>query len=210
VRLPGWLRVALSNCADGVLQVRQSQDRQTVHVLSYVTSMPDVGDMVTAWEHRTVDLRSGWVDATRYAREPDDDSRKAEMRKFWEWVERQTAAPLLPFGPASVAWQLWDPNQSDTQKAPQSALRDGVRVTRCGVPCTLQLRPVAFLAVDPLTALDARRVGRGVGQPPPHRRLCTLARPETEAVSNLGPRVAVEVIEVCVLGASAAGRVRGQ
>lgn len=128
MRLPGWLRVALSNCAGGVLQVRQSQDRQTVHVLSYVTSMPDVGDMVTAWEHRTVDLRSGWVDATRYAREPDDDSRKAEMRKFWEWVERQTAAPLLPFGPASVAWQLWDPNQSDTQKAPQPALRDGVRV----------------------------------------------------------------------------------
>lgn len=128
MKLPGWLRVALGSAADGVLQVRQSPDRKTLHVLAYCTTMPDVGDMVTVWEHRTVDLRSGWIDATRYAREPDDDSRKAEIGKFWAWVEGQTGAPLQHFGPASVAWQLWDPNQSDTQKAPRPALRDGVRV----------------------------------------------------------------------------------
>lgn len=131
MKLPGWLRVLYGGCADGVLDARSSEDRNTLHLLAYYTTNPDVGDMVTVWEHRSVHLRSGWVDAVRYAREPEDAEeaeREAHKAAFWAWVSRQCGAPLLPFGPPSVTFALCDPNRSDTQKPTVPPLRDGIRI----------------------------------------------------------------------------------
>lgn len=72
MKLPGWFRAVTSTVADGVRDVRISENQQRLHLLAYSTTMPDEGDMVTIWQHRTVDLRSGWVDFARYEREPDD------------------------------------------------------------------------------------------------------------------------------------------
>lgn len=132
MKLPGWFRTATSCVADGVRDVRLSADRQTLHLLAFFTTMPDVGDMVTVWEHRSVELQSGWVDAVRYQREPDDPDQHAQSQgHFWSWVQSKIGAEQLQaLPPPPVAWQLYDPNHTDTQKKTTPAFRDGLRIHR--------------------------------------------------------------------------------
>jgi hypothetical protein len=132
MKLPGWFRAATGGVADGVRDVRLSADGQTLHLYAYAISMPDVGDMVTVWQLRSVDLRTGWVDVARYQRESDHDEEQAQAHKdFWPWVEARTGGtPLQPLQPAPVPWQLFDPDESDTKKSTKPAFRDGLRIYR--------------------------------------------------------------------------------
>jgi hypothetical protein len=132
MKLPGWFRAVTGDVADGVRDVRLTADGKTLHLLAYVTSMPDVGDMVTVWQLRSVDLRTGWVGAVRYQRESEDEEQQAQAhRDFWPWVQgRLGGMPLQPLLPAPVPWQLFDPDQSDTRKSTAPAFRDGLRIFR--------------------------------------------------------------------------------
>lgn len=131
MKLPGWFRAITATVADGVRDVRISQDGERLHVLAYITTMPDDGDMVTVWQHRTVDLRSGWVDCARYEREPDDaEDRDAAEPGFWSWAAVQAQELMVPLSPTETPWELCDGDQSDTQRPSGPVLHDGLRIFR--------------------------------------------------------------------------------
>ena len=132
MKLPGWFRAATFTVADGVRDLRLSADRQTLHLLAWTTSMPDDGDMLTTWQHRSVDLQTGLVDVARYGREPEQTKeRGSAVREFWQRVEAQTGgAPLQPVPPSPLAWRFQDPNQSDTEKPKGGPFLDGLLIAR--------------------------------------------------------------------------------
>lgn len=162
MKLPGWFRAVTSTVADGVRDVRISEDRQRLHLLAYSTTMPDVGDMVTIWQHRTVDLRSGWVDSERYEREPDDaQDREAAEPGFWSWAAVQAQESMVPLSPTETPWELYDGDQSDTQRPSGPVMQDGLRIfrnERMLVESRVQLlragRPAATFAITGATSVS--------------------------------------------------------
>lgn len=130
MKLPGWFRAATFSVADGVRDLRLSADRRTLHLLAWTTSAPDVGDMLTTWQHRSVDLQTGLVDAAHYGSEPErTEEHGAAGQWFWKQVEAQLAgAPLQPLPKSPLAWRIQDPHQSDTQKPKGGMLLDGLLI----------------------------------------------------------------------------------
>jgi hypothetical protein len=131
MNLPGWFRVITATAADGVRNVRISEDGQRLHVLAYITIMPDEGDMVNVWQHRTVDLSSGWVDCARYKRAPDDEEDRAAAEPgFWSWAATEAQESMVPLSRTETPWELHHGDASDTQRPSRPAMRDGLRIFR--------------------------------------------------------------------------------